>query len=106
MLEECQNCESWIYLKSPRQLEGSDSPPGSIEFLNGYLVISRDPTSLPLTGFHVGSDPCSEWHVAPIGGIRKDDIMTFKRCPEDKFTGLRHDAMFTGLLSNSNAVTQ
>ena len=106
MLEQCQDCESWIYLKSARSLESFDSPPASIDFLDGYLIISREPTSLPLTGFHVGSEPCSEWRVAPMGGMKRDDIMTFKRCPEDKVTFLRHDAMFTSLLSNSSAISQ
>ena len=54
----CQSCESWIYRKGSRHLANLNPGDKSVDFMDGKLIISKEPMSLPLTGFHVGSTPC------------------------------------------------
>ena len=68
MLEMCQSCESWIYLKASRHLESLNSGSRSFDFMDGKLIISKEPVTLPLTGFHVGSQPCLNWRYEPETG--------------------------------------
>ena len=73
--------------------------------MNSELVISKEPTSLPLTGFHVGSTPCKLWRHQPDWGNTKIHMNTELQCPVDEASMKRNDTTYTQLLNERNEFT-
>ena len=74
--------------------------------MDGKLIISKEPMSLPLTGFHVGSTPCLIWRHEPERGWNYVIVNTKLRCPAIPPSNKRNATSYTPLLDEENEFTQ